>query len=257
MLALLPSLLLLVSNWRTVIVLHLQLIFSWRFLFVHNSQSELVIQKYIIMYDIEDKKKKAICSGKHLNTCQCYTLHYFIFHFRYIGCGTVRLRDKFCRFSYLRPRFFRFLPGNKSKVFFLMIWVIFTYSNVTTEWELSCGCVVYLIWNISNNMWSNCNYCHNVSFLFLQMWLQLEYQVCWINASSFFTCFLLCSGQRKLWCKVLFIFSVSPQGSYIAFEISVGSMLWRGVLTFPPHPHWQPMCQLVAFSAGVYGRWRT
>lgn len=256
MLALLPSLLLLVSNWRTVIVLHLQLIFSLRFLFVHNSQSELVIQKYIIMYDIEDEKN-AICSGKHLSTCQCYTLHYFIFHFRYIGCGTVRLTDKFCRFSYLHPRFFRFLPGNKSKVFFLIIWVIFTYSNVTTEWELSCGCVVYFILNISNNMWSNCNYCHNVSFLFLQTWLQLEYQVRWINASSFFTCLLLCSGQRKLWCKVLFIFSVSPQGSYIAFEISVGSMLWRGVLTFPPHPHWQPMCQLVAFSAGVYGRWRT
>lgn len=31
----------------------------------------------------------------------------------------------------------------------------------------------------------------------------------------------------------------------------MGSLLWRGALTFPPHPHWQPMCQLVAFSAGV------
>ena len=34
----------------------------------------------------------------------------------------------------------------------------------------------------------------------------------------------------------------------------MGSLLWRGALTFPPHPHWQPMCQLVAFSTGV-GVW--
>jgi len=53
---------------------------------------------------------------------------------------------------------------------------------------------------------------------------------------------------------VLFIVSASPQGPHIALEMSVGSLLWRGVLTFPPHPHWQPMCQLVAFSAGV-GVW--
>ncbi|KAI4821370.1 hypothetical protein KUCAC02_029304, partial [Chaenocephalus aceratus] len=45
-----------------------------------------------------------------------------------------------------------------------------------------------------------------------------------------------------------------PQGPHIALEMSVGSLLWRGALTFPPHPHWQPMCQLVAFSAGV-GVW--
>jgi len=74
------------------------------------------------------------------------------------------------------------------------------------------------------------------------------------TASDFFTYFLLCSGQRKLWGTVLFIISVSPQGPHIALEMSVGSLLWRGALTFPPHPHWQPMCQLVAFSAGV-GVW--
>lgn len=72
--------------------------------------------------------------------------------------------------------------------------------------------------------------------------------------SYFFTYFLLSCGQRKLWSRVLFIFSVSPQGPHIALEMSVGSLLWRGALTFPPHPHWQPMCQLVAFSTGV-GVW--
>ncbi|TNN53892.1 hypothetical protein EYF80_035869 [Liparis tanakae] len=46
----------------------------------------------------------------------------------------------------------------------------------------------------------------------------------------------------------------SCEGPRIALEMSVGSLLWRGALTFPPHPHWQPMCQLVAFSAGV-GVW--
>lgn len=45
-------------------------------------------------------------------------LHYFIFHFRYIGCGTVRLTDRFCRFSYLRPRFFVFYLAIKAKSFF-------------------------------------------------------------------------------------------------------------------------------------------
>lgn len=53
---------------------------------------------------------------------------------------------------------------------------------------------------------------------------------------------------------MLFIFTLSPQGPHLALEMSVGSKLWRGALTFPPHPHWQPMCQLVAFSAGV-GVW--
>ena len=66
--------------------------------------------------------------------------------------------------------------------------------------------------------------------------------------------FLLCVGQKKMWSRVLFIFTLSPQGPHLALEMSVGSLLWRGALTFPPHPHWQPMCQLVAFSAGV-GVW--
>lgn len=51
--------------------------------------------------------------------------------------------------------------------------------------------------------------------------------------------------------KVLFIFPPYPLGSRTTLEMSVGSSLWRGALTFSPHPHWQPMCQLVAFSAGV------
>lgn len=50
---------------------------------------------------------------------------------------------------------------------------------------------------------------------------------------------------------MLFIFPPYPRGSRTTLEMSVGSSLWRGALTFSPHPHWQPMCQLVAFSAGV------
>lgn len=72
-----------------------------------------------------------------------------------------------------------------------------------------------------------------------------------ISTFLFFTSILLCSGQRKLWRRVLFIFPPFPRGPHAALEMSVGSLLWRGALTFSPHPHWQPMCQLVAFSAGV------
>ncbi len=85
-----------------------------------------------------------------------------------------------------------------------------------------------------------------------QMYLPLEKQNMLTDCAVSY--FLLSGGHRRPGSRVLFIFSVSPQGPHIALEMSVGSLLWRGALTFPPHPHWQPMCQLVAFSAGV-GVW--
>lgn len=82
-------------------------------------------------------------------------------------------------------------------------------------------------------------------------------ETCWpsvLQLSFFFTYISLCSGQTESLRKVLFLFPPYPRGPHTALEMSVGSSLWRGALTFSPHPHWQPMCQLVAFSAGV-GVW--
>lgn len=63
--------------------------------------------------------------------------------------------------------------------------------------------------------------------------------------------YLFSFGSCKLGCTLSSSFLSKPPDLHTALEMSVGSLLWRGALTFPPHPHWQPMCQLVAFSAGV------